>query len=98
VNDPESREPAGAEPDPGVLGSLPRRRPGVRSPRREEASARASRRSAGDPEPPEPSPESGSGVEDLVRAGAAVATEAAAVGLRLAGHALRGIRGAAGRR
>ncbi len=85
------------EQEPGVLGNLPRRRPGVRSPRRQEAGARTSRAAPRAEPAGEPGTAGGAGVEDLVRAGAAVATEAAAVGLRLAGHALRGIRGAARR-
>jgi hypothetical protein len=86
--------------DRGLLGSLPKTRPGVESP------LRAAARAAADPEEAEAReggnraepPEVSSGFEDLARAGFGLASGAAAVGLRLAGRAAGEIGKAVGRR
>ena len=90
------------EDDPGLLGSLPRTRPGVESPRRAAARA-AGRQGAGQEAPTErivtePAPRDESGIEQLARAGVGVAAGAAASGLRLAGRVVGGIGKAVGRR
>ncbi len=89
--------------DRGLLGSLPKTRPGVESPRRAAARASAAEgpvaggtadAGAGtDTAPPSPS-----GIEDLARAGFGLATGAAAVGLKLAGRAAGGVGKALGGR
>ena len=72
----------------GLLGSLPKTRPGVESPRRAAARSSAREESAERAEPRStPAPSSSSGIEDLARAGFGLATGAAAVGLKLAGRA-----------
>jgi hypothetical protein len=77
----------------GLLGSLPKTRPGVESPRRAAARTSARAPGAGPAQPgpaeagPEPAPASSSGIEDLARAGFGLATGAAAAGLKLAGRA-----------
>jgi hypothetical protein len=83
--------------DSGLLGNLPKTRPGVESPRR----AAARKRAAEKPSPPpaaEPADDGGSGFEQLARAGAGLAAGSAAVGFRLAGRALGGLGKAVGRR
>jgi hypothetical protein len=91
----------GAAPEIGedsILGSLPRSRPGVRSPRR-DATAKARARKASQPK--EAAAGSGGGpaqpadsanLEDLARAGATTAVQVAAAGLRFAGRAAGAIR------
>jgi hypothetical protein len=82
------------------MGALPRSRPGIRSPRRAQrpdprgpgtkraASARAGSDRATD----------GADLEQVVRAGASVASEAASFGAQLAGRAASAIREALERR
>ena len=86
-------EPDGNE----VLGSLPRRRPAIESPRR--ASARAASR---EPAAPPPAVESGRSdlaeLEHLALAGARLAAGAAATGLKLAGRTVGGLGRVGGRR
>lgn len=79
----------------GLLGSLPKTRPGVRSPRRAAAQAGATRPASSVAEPAESST---SGFEDLARAGVGLAGGAAALGLRLAGRAAGELGKAVGRR
>ncbi len=82
----------------GLLGNLPKTRPGVESPRR--AAAREERAATTESTGPVagPSAPSHSGLEDLARAGFGLATGAAAVGLKLAGRAAGGIGKAVGGR
>ena len=90
---------------PSVMGSLPRTRPSIRSPRRDAAKVRSRGRGSagGGPETgeglgraaagPPPAPDSGGpGVEDLARAGLSAGVGAAAFGLRLAGRAASALR------
>jgi hypothetical protein len=89
--------------DRGLLGSLPKTRPGVESPRRAAARAAAAEGpaaagTAGAGPAPATEPPSASGIEDLARAGFGLATGAAAVGLKLAGRAAGGIGKAVGGR
>ena len=87
-------EPDGNE----VLGSLPRRRPAIESPRRASARAAAER----EPVAPPPAVESGrselAGLEHLALSGARLAAGAAATGLKLAGRTVGGIGRVVGRR
>ena len=93
----------------GLLGDLPSHRPSVRSPRREDAAARAEKAAAAatarearthrpagttTPNAPEQRP---SGAEQLARAGAGLALAPARIGLRLAGRAVDGLGKAVGR-
>jgi hypothetical protein len=100
----EDHSPGEAEPPEGsIFGSLPRERPGTRSPRRDRGTAAA--RGGGDTgspprEPPSLEHDAGAtggsqirGIEDLAWAGVAVAAEAATLGLRLAGRAIDAVRG-----
>ena len=78
--------------DRGLLGSLPKTRPGVESPRRAAARASATgAKAAGQAPASAPTAatpaHSESGFEDLARAGFGLASGAAAVGLKLAGRA-----------
>jgi hypothetical protein len=76
--------------DRGLLGSLPKTRPGVESPRRAAARASATEgpeATAIDPGARSDAGPSTSGFEDLARAGFGLATGAAAAGLKLAGRA-----------
>ena len=89
-----------SEEDSGLLGNLPKTRPGVESPRR--AAARQ-RRADAPPGTAERQGERGdaageSGFEQLARAGAGLAGGAAAAGFRLAGRALGELGKAVGRR
>ncbi len=89
--------------DRGLLGSLPKTRPGVESPRRAAARASASEAvaaEAGDAAEPAGTgaAPSSSGLEDLARAGFGLASGAAAVGLKLAGRAAGEVGKAMGRR
>lgn len=77
------------EPEASVLGSLPRERPGRRSPRRQAGDrgpATVEQRRRGVTEQAEDEP--ARGVEDLAWAGIAVAAEAATLGVRLANRVL----------
>jgi hypothetical protein len=87
------------EPDSNeVLGSLPRRRPAIESPRRASARATAERESV----PPPPAVESGrselADLEHLALAGARLAAGAATTGLKLAGRTVGGLGRVVGRR
>jgi hypothetical protein len=84
-------------PESSVMGSLPRSRPSIRSPRRNAAAARRARSEPASGGPSEQGAEQ-SGLEDLARAGASVAVGAAALGLRVAGRAASAVRGALERR
>ena len=88
----------GASGEDSILGSLPRSRPAVRSPRR-DAAARARARHqaargtataappAGDTEPETPGE-----LEEMARASVTTAAQVAAAGLRFAGRAASAIR------
>ena len=83
-----------------VFGSLPRRRPGIESPRRARAREAAARTS---PEPPtrqgQPAAQSElAELEEIARAGARLAAGAAASGLKLAGRTVGGLGRVVGRR
>lgn len=91
----------------GLLGSLPKTRPGVESPRRaaarQEAAEAAGDRidptpKAGADAPQGPAPQRDSGFEELAKAGLGLAGGVAAVGIRLAGRAAGEIGRAVGRR
>jgi hypothetical protein len=86
--------------DRGLLGSLPKTRPGVESPRRAAAREKAARDAPETPTEPAAAAEAHrpSGFEDLARAGIGLAGGAAALGLRLAGQAAGEIGKAVGRR
>ena len=92
-----------ADPEDGqdVLGSLPRRRPGIKSPRRAGAKAAAEQRAA-DPPPPPSQPQAHEqrpgDLERLARAGIGVGLGATAVGVKLAGRAIGSLGRVVGRR
>src|SRR5688572_10166490 len=105
---PQDPRSPGDEPQESILGSLPRSRPSVRSPRR-DAAARARRSKPAEPKRAKPRPagaeparsrapreqgppEGGGGVEDLARAGVTTAVQVAGAGLRFAGKAAGAIR------
>ena len=105
---PQDPQSPGDEPQESILGSLPRSRPSVRSPRR-DAAARARRSKPAEPKRAKPRPagaeparsrapreqgppEGGGGVEDLARAGVTTAVQVAGAGLRFAGKAAGAIR------
>jgi hypothetical protein len=76
-----------------VLGSLPKRRPAIESPRRAHARAQAAKKVA-DPAPESPARESRSELAELERlagAGVRLAGGAAAAGLKIAGRAAGGL-------
>jgi hypothetical protein len=81
-----------------VLGSLPRRRPAIESPRRASARAAARREAS----PPAPTVESGRSdlaeLEHLALSGARLAAGAAATGLKIAGRTVGGLGRVVGRR
>jgi hypothetical protein len=78
------------------MGALPRSRPGIRSPRR---AARRDPQSGAKRTASTPAEhEDGAGLEDVVRAGASVASGAASLGAQLAGRAANAIREALERR
>lgn len=92
-------EPEVSHTDKGVLGRLPRRRPGIASPRRasgREAAARASAPPTGDAAE-ERSRSELEQLEQLAQAGVRVAGGAAAAGLKLAGRAVGGLGRVVGR-
>ena len=97
---PDAAAGAEATPEPGedsILGSLPRTRPGVRSPRRDAAAKARPRKQAGGRATPaaEAVPETeddSATLEDLARASATTAAQVAAAGLRFAGRAASAIR------
>lgn len=82
-----------------VFGSLPRRRPGIQSPRRDEARKAATTRPP--PTPRQPARATSSSevaeLEQLARAGARLAAGAAASGLKLAGKTMGGLGRVVGR-
>jgi hypothetical protein len=82
-----------------VFGSLPRRRPGIESPRRDEARKAAAKRPP--PTPRQPAQAASSSevaeLEQLARAGARLAAGAAASGLKLAGRTVGGLGRVVGR-
>jgi len=79
------------EDEKDVLGNLPRRRPGIESKRRAKTRSSKQKPSAARPGPAEPQPRSELGeLEQLARASAKLAAEAAGVGLRLAGRTVGG--------
>jgi hypothetical protein len=94
-------ERRGAERDEetpdSILGSLPRSRPAVRSPRRDAAQARAKREPRPAPSAPPrreaaPEPDESRDLEELARAGATTTAQVVAAGLRFAGKAASAIR------
>jgi hypothetical protein len=90
-----------SEEDSGLLGNLPKTRPGVESPRRAAARQRRAEVPAGTTAAGggrEGESEDESGFEQLARAGAGLAGGAAAAGFRLAGRALGELGKAVGRR
>ena len=90
---------AGAEDESEILGSLPRRRPNIESPRRADARA-AAQKARAEPaaeSPREPSRSELAEVEQLAQTGAKLAAGAAAAGLKLAGRAVGGLGRVVGR-
>jgi hypothetical protein len=88
-----------SEDEKDVLGNLPRRRPGIESKRRAKTRSSKQKSSAARPRQTEPQPHSEFGeLEQLARAGAKLAAEAAGVGLRLAGRTVGGLGRVVGRR
>jgi hypothetical protein len=99
--EPGEQAPGGGDEPSGedsILGSLPRSRPAVRSPRRDAAArARAKRQStpgasAGTARPREAEPEAPGDLEEMARASVTTAAQVAAAGLRFAGRAASAIR------
>jgi hypothetical protein len=94
------KERSEPEDEKGVLDSLPRRRPGVESPRRASArrasaaNAAAKQRGGGTQHAPHSELEE---LERLARAGVRLAGGAAAAGLKLAGRAAGGLGRVVGR-
>ena len=82
-----------------VFGSLPRRRPGIESPRRDEARKAAAKRPPPTPRQPVQAASSSevAELEQLARAGARLAAGAAASGLKLAGRTVGGLGRVVGR-
>lgn len=89
------------EPQDSVMGSLPRSRPSVRSPRRDAAArareARAEKAAGAKPAPSKPLSEApaedeGGGLGEVARAGVTTAAQVATAGLRFAGRAAGAIR------
>jgi hypothetical protein len=85
-----------AEDGKEVLGSLPRRRPNIESPRRAGARA-AAQKARTEPAAASPREASHSEVEQLAQTGVKLAAGAAAVGLKLAGRAVGGLGRVVGR-
>jgi len=83
-----------------VFGSLPRRRPGIESPRRARAREAAARTSpAPSTRQAQPAPRSElAELEEIARAGARLAAGAAASSLKLAGRTVGGLGRVVGRR
>jgi hypothetical protein len=82
-----------------VLGSLPRHRPGIESPRRAEARATTETASRPSPEPTAAASSRSelAQLEQLARGGARLAAGAAATGLKLAGRTVGGLGRVVGR-
>ena len=81
-----------------VLGNLPRRRPGIASKRRAKTGS-GQQKAAPRADRAEPQPRSELGeLEQLARASAKLAAEAAGVGLKLAGRTVGGLGRVMGRR
>jgi hypothetical protein len=88
-----------SEEEKDVLGNLPRRRPGIESKRRAKTRSSKQKSAAARPGRTEPQPRSELGeLEQLARASAKLAAEAAGVGLRLAGRTVGGLGRVVGRR
>jgi hypothetical protein len=88
-----------SEDEKDVLGNLPRRRPGIESKRRVKARSSKQKSSAARPGRTEPQLRSEPGeLEQLARASAKLAAEAAGVGLKLAGRTIGGLGRVVGRR
>jgi hypothetical protein len=105
AEEPDRRSPGGNAAEPaaeGVLGNLPRSRPGIRSPRRAAASERSAsvrRAASGHAErATEDEPALGGGLDEVARAGISAAAGAATLGLRIAGRVAGTIRDAVERR
>jgi hypothetical protein len=90
---------ADAEDGKEVLGSLPRRRPNIESPRRAGARAAAekARTESAAETPREPSRSELAELEQLAQAGVKLVAGAAATGLKLAGRAVSGLGRVVGR-
>jgi hypothetical protein len=89
---------AGAEDEREILGSLPRRRPNIESPRRAGARAAAQKARTEPAESPrEASRSELAEVEQLAQTGAKLAAGAAVAGLKLAGRAVGGLGRVVGR-
>jgi hypothetical protein len=88
-----------AEDGKEVLGSLPRRRPNIESPRRAgaRAAAQKARTEPAVETPREASRSELAELEQLAQAGAKLAAGAAAAGLKLAGRAVGGLGRVVGR-
>lgn len=93
----DSSAPQPDGPDSSVMGSLPRSRPTIRSPRRDSAAAQQARSTSASERPAEADGDQ-PGLEDLARAGVSAAAGAATLGLRIAGRAASAVRGALERR
>jgi hypothetical protein len=89
----------GAEDEREILGSLPRRRPNIESPRRAgaRAAAQKARTEAAAESPREDSRSELAEVEQLAQTGVKLAAGAAAAGLKLAGRAVGGLGRVVGR-
>jgi hypothetical protein len=82
-----------------VLGNLPRRRPGIESKRRAKTRSSKQKSTGAGAERTKPRPGSELGeLEQLARASARLAAEAASVGLKLAGRTVGGLGRVVGRR
>jgi hypothetical protein len=82
-----------------VLGNLPRRRPGIESKRRAKTRSSKQSSSAAGRQPAKPESRSElAELEQLARASAKLAAEAASVGLKLAGRTVGGLGRVVGRR
>ncbi len=83
-----------------VFGNLPRRRPGIESPRRAKARETSAAAPSEAPRQTSPGPPRSelAELEDLARAGARLAAGAAASGLKLAGRTVGGLGRVVGRR
>jgi hypothetical protein len=88
-----------SEDEKDVLGNLPRRRPGIESKRRARARASKPKSTGARDQRAVSRPRSELGeLEQLARASARLAAEAAGVGLKLAGRTVGGLGRVVGRR
>lgn len=98
--DPSAADGEAAEPQPGILGNLPRTRPSVRSPRRGESSPSPRDAETGAAptdrsdraEPATGERPAGSEIEQLAKAGLTLAGGVASIGLKVAGRAASTLR------